>query len=148
MSKFFLLQEKTFWVRRRISIITMFKKKDHAMLEEAYAKVMMNEITMGDGPEDEGRDEHEDLDLSGDERKWLNLLHSLNDAINDQQYHNAKEIMKSFLHAENSLEDEEEPQSTGGNEGTGRYISNKQKSAEHKTDFYINRMNMKPGEDF
>jgi hypothetical protein len=121
----------------------MFKKKDHAMLEEAYNKVLMNEIHAEFPPDDEDKDEHEDLDLTGEERKWVDLLHRLNDAINDQQYHNATDIMKGFLQSE-----DEEPQSTGGNEGTGQYISNKDRSAQYKSDFLINRMNLKPGKDF
>ena len=35
----------------------MFKKKDHAMLEEAYNKVLMNEISSELPPEEEGSEE-------------------------------------------------------------------------------------------
>ena len=38
----------------------MFKKKDHAMLEEAYNKVLMNEISSELPPEEEGSEEKSD----------------------------------------------------------------------------------------
>jgi hypothetical protein len=132
----------------------MFKKKDHAMLEEAYAKVMMNEIhsnvPMDDEPEnfpggDGGESHHSNIE---------NLCDQLKQAIKYGEVVAADGIMtklQKYINNSKSSDSDlelEEPQSTGGNEGTGRYISNKQKSAEHKTDFYINRMNLKPGEDF
>jgi hypothetical protein len=129
----------------------MFKKKDHAMLEEAYNKVLMNEIH-AEFPPDENS-EH------GDENSYIN--HHIDDikhAMEMGDIETAKSLIE-VLNAKvnggsNSSSDDdvdfedEEPQSTGGNEGTGEYISNKDRSAQHKSDFLINRMNLKPGKDF
>jgi hypothetical protein len=129
----------------------MFKKKDHAMLEEAYAKVMMNEINSEMPMEDEPEGKNYDVEIIN------HFLEDISDAVKTGDIEKAKsliEILNIKMNGENNsnsnddLDLDEEPQSTGGNEGTGKYISKKQKSADHKTDFYINRMNLKPGKDF
>jgi hypothetical protein len=127
----------------------MFKKKDHAMLEEAYSKVMMNEIH-SNVPMDEG-------DGEGDDNKESishDFIVRLQGALEVGDYEALKRVtneFSSFLGDGGAGDDfghEEEPQSHGGNQGTGHYVSNKQKSKERSEDFLINRMNLKPGKDF
>jgi hypothetical protein len=127
----------------------MIKKKDHAMLEEAYSKVLMNEIH-AEFPEYEDESE----DSGSDKIKALIAAISGASEVGDKESlkRNVEELNRHLNGGssdDNDLDFEtEEPQTMGGNEGTGKYISNKEKSAQHKNDFLINRMNLKPGKDF
>ena len=126
----------------------MFKKKDHAMLEEAYRKVLMNEISSEMPPEEEPSEQ------GGEENsKRESLINAIKGASEtgdmDSLKRNVAEL-NALLNGSMPPDDYEieEPQKTGGNEGTERYLSKKEKSAQHKSDFLINRMNLKPGKDF
>jgi hypothetical protein len=123
----------------------MIKKKDHALLEEAYAKVMLSEIT-SELPEDPENNNKEDTS------KIDSLIAAMNEAHGAGDMDSLKRTIAELnvvLHIDSGMPDDdyefEEPQSSGG---TGQYISNKQKSKEAQNDFLINRMNLKPGKDF
>ena len=118
------------------------------MLEEAYSKVLMNEINAEFPEHEDESGEH-----SSDEIKSLiSAIQGASEVGDKESLKRSVEQLNRLVNGESSDSDidfeDEEPQSTGGNEGTGHYVSNKQKSADHKTDFYINRMNLKPGKDF
>jgi len=122
----------------------MIKKKDHALLEEAYAKVMLSEIT-SELPEEEGNNE--------DTSKIDSLISAMNEAHKAGDMDSLKRTIAELnvvLHIDTAMPDDdyefEEPQSSAG--GTGKYISNKEKSKQAQDDFLINRMNLKPGKDF
>ena len=127
----------------------MFKKKDHAMLEEAYNKVLMNEISSELPPEEDGSEEsHQE---GGSNRESLiAAIKGANEVGDMESLKKSVAELNALLNGNLPQDDYEieEPQSTGGNEGTGQYISKKDRSAQHKNDFLINRMNLKPGKDF
>jgi hypothetical protein len=123
----------------------MFKKKDHVTLEEAYNKVLMNEISSELPPEEE-----DDQEGGSDRDALIAAIKGASEVGDMESLKRNVAELNALLNGNMPSDDYEieEPQSSGGNEGTGKYISNKEKSSQHKSDFLINRMNLKPGKDF
>jgi hypothetical protein len=111
---------------------------DHNLILEAYNKVL-NEIQ--DMSPEEGSENKE--------KTCHDFIQELQNKFFANDYDALAQTVKAFdkylttgqthqSHDEEPFEDKQ---------GTGQYISNKQKSQDHKNDFMINRMNMKVPKD-
>ena len=102
---------------------------DHNLILEAYNKVI-NEI-QDMSPEDGSEKK---------EKTCHDFIQELQNKFFASDYEGLTQTVKAF---DKYLSTGQTHQTNDEEQGTGQYISNKQKSKEHKDDFLVSRMNMK-----